>query len=263
MERLLSETAMKSEEYQEKDKDLANQVLVHFKHKLVREDLAYEIRAMRGASFYSIFIYKVNQMVSWDFLQDTVQQFNIALCDLKILFEAQGTLTFVIQLFFAREVPKNANIFALTRYRTVINDFKNVLLKFPEFQQDSMLVYRVCDAVYNSSEFLPVVEVRLVDRRVGEDESVCDIQFVNLGEISYSFLQYLASTVAVRRMGKIVIVPTHESRFELRISLLSNTSKMSPLSICHLFHIREKSTKRSREQQDGENEQPIKRKKLE
>ncbi len=40
MERLLSETAMKSEEYQEKDKDLANQVLVHFKHKLVREDLA-------------------------------------------------------------------------------------------------------------------------------------------------------------------------------------------------------------------------------
>lgn len=236
---LLSSSAMANEDYQEQDRQNAEQVLGVF-HEFLGS-VSYEVMSMKGSTFFSLFVYKINRLVTWQFIQGLVTKFNHLLYDIKILFEKDSnTLTFVLQLFFHRELPKNGNVFHFTRHRHVIDDFKTVLQQhFPDFKDDSKMVYQICEAVHNSCEILPVVEVRLVDRiHASSGERLCDIQFVNLGEISYSFLQYLVTRVC-RRFGEFTIVPTQESRFELRLSLLpkKQRTKLEPLSIMPLFYV--------------------------
>lgn len=272
---LLSPLVMATEEFSQRDRDVANNVIVCVKTEFFpTTSVKYEVLFTRGNPFFTIQVYEIEAVITWKWLKTLVDSHNECIYNVNIEqspSEKERKCSLRIHLFFRSQIPRSAPLFVLHKYRQV-KLLTPALLKSHDLSQFVNIVdllNKLSYTVYNSSKLLPVVHTELnrawkILNSVASDKSTisekiqietCVITFTGLEDVSFSMLEYIVNRIvhkSAKRIVDLCIVPLNDVRLQLNISLIPlGVTGVEVVQSCHLFRLSNQEKRLENKDDDG------------
>ena len=179
----------------------------------------------------------ITDKVDLEFLTKCVLACDGRLCDLSIKMvgtplNKTKTMAIEFEIWSAENNPKLQItrphfIFPSKDSTSIVQDLdEKVISFFKVFKrpEDIVFIKRICHLVYNSSDSLPPIEMYAVESMQKASPSsqteqlICDIQFIGMDLLRYSFLEHLF-IMCSQRLVNLVITPTVDKELDIRFWL--------------------------------------------